>query len=193
VYGYPAPFAYHRPEDIEEAVALLAGYGGQAAALAGGMSLIPKLKARERRPSHIVDIGRLGALAGEPTVDGGLIVPALTPYRDLARSPLVRRAVPVLAEAAAQVADPQVRNAATLGGAVAEVYPSADMPATLIALGARLHCLSADGERTRCRCPARAPAAPTSASSGGRVWPSSVAPRSSRSTSTAATPRSGPR
>jgi carbon-monoxide dehydrogenase medium subunit len=128
---------------------MLAEHEGEAAALAGGMSLIPKLKARQRRPAHVVDIGRLDALGGEPAVDGALVVPALTSYRALAGSTAVRDAVPVLAEAAGQLADPQVRNAGTIGGAVAEVYPGADLPATLLALDARLRVVGPDGEATR--------------------------------------------
>jgi aerobic carbon-monoxide dehydrogenase medium subunit len=149
MYAYPAPFEYHRPETVEEATELLAGHEGEAAALAGGMSLIPKLKARQRRPAHVVDIGRLAELRGEPRVNGSLVVPALTSYRELSASAAVRDAVPALADAAGQLADPQVRNAGTIGGAVAEVYPGADLPATLLALDARLRCVGPDGEATR--------------------------------------------
>jgi carbon-monoxide dehydrogenase medium subunit len=145
---YPPPFEYHRPEQLAEATALLADLGPDAAVLAGGMSLIPRLKARTARPAHVVDIGRLAELAGARRQDGVLAIGALTRHADLAGSADVAGPVPMLAEAARQIGDQQVRNWGTIGGSVGEVYPGADLPATLIALSARLRCHGAEGERT---------------------------------------------
>jgi carbon-monoxide dehydrogenase medium subunit len=144
---YPPPFQYHRPETVSEATELLAEYDGQAVALAGGMSLLPKLKAREFHPSHVVDIGRLSDLASSSRGEGSIFIGALTSHADVAKSDMVRAEVPMLAEAAAKLGDPQVRNAGTIGGSVAEVYPGADLAACLVALNARMHCVGRGGRR----------------------------------------------
>ena len=143
---YPAPFDYHRPGSVAEAVELLHEHGPDAAALAGGMSLIPSMKARRARLGHVVDIGRLPELTGVTAADGALMIGALTTHAELTRSAVVAEDVPVLAETALQIGDPQVRNAGTIGGSVSEIYPGADLPACLLALRARLHCTGPGGE-----------------------------------------------
>lgn len=144
---YPAPFEYHRASSADEAVRLVGSYGRDAEFLAGGMSLIPRMKARRSRPGHVVDIGRLPELTGVTTEDGRLVIGALTTHAELASSPPVIDTVPMLAEAAGQIGDPQVRNAGTIGGSVAEVYPGADLAACLLALRASLRLVTDDGGR----------------------------------------------
>jgi carbon-monoxide dehydrogenase medium subunit len=128
-------FAYHRPESLEAAVRLRTS-AADGAYLAGGMTLIPTLKQRLARPSDLVDLGALKALAGVRAEGGTLIVGAMTRHADVAASADVRRTIPALASLAAGIGDRQVRNRGTIGGSVANSDPAADYPAAVIALGA---------------------------------------------------------
>ncbi|SDE26145.1 FAD binding domain-containing protein [Rhodospira trueperi] len=131
------PFAYHRPSSIEEAVALLAD--PEAKALAGGQTLIPVLKQRLAMPEALVDLGRIESLKGIRREGDAVIIGAGTTHADVAASPLVREALPALADLAGLIGDPQVRNRGTLGGSVANADPSADYPAAVLGLGATVH------------------------------------------------------
>jgi carbon-monoxide dehydrogenase medium subunit len=104
--------------------------------LAGGMTLIPTMKARLAQPSHLVDIGGLKELQGIETKDGALVIGAGTRHGDVARSARVREAIPALAALAERIGDPQVRNLGTMGGSVANNDPAADYPAAVLGLGA---------------------------------------------------------
>jgi carbon-monoxide dehydrogenase medium subunit len=130
--------AYRRPANLAEAERLLADHP-EATLLAGGMTLIPTLKLRLARPSHVVDIARLAELKGIEAKDDRLIIGAAMTHAEVAHSEAVRRSIPALAELAAGIGDPQVRNAATLGGSVANNDPAADYPAAVLALDATLH------------------------------------------------------
>jgi len=145
---YPVPFEYHRAGTVQEAVSLLARYGEGAKLLAGGHSLLPLMKLRLAEPKHLVDIRRIPELSGIRAESGTLVVGAATPHHDLERSPEVRERLPVLAEAAGQIGDPQVRNLGTIGGSVAHADPAADLPAVLLALGAELVAVGPKGRRT---------------------------------------------
>jgi aerobic carbon-monoxide dehydrogenase medium subunit len=142
----PAAFAYARPASVEEAVELLAAHD-DAKLLAGGQSLIPLLKLRLALPELVVDIGRLAELDG--VRDGGdhLVVGALTRHHDLTRDPLVREHAPLLAHAAGQVGDPQVRHRGTLGGSLAHADPAGDLPAVLLAYEGTAVARGPRGER----------------------------------------------
>ncbi|HZD70310.1 MAG TPA: FAD binding domain-containing protein, partial [Actinomycetes bacterium] len=129
----PAAFAYARPGSVAEAVELLAAGDGDAKVLAGGQSLIPLLKLRLALPELVVDIGRLGELAYLRERDDHLAIGALTVHHDLARDRLVREHAPLLAHAAGQVGDPQVRHRGTLGGSLVHADPAGDLPAALLA------------------------------------------------------------
>src|SRR5262245_20987258 len=130
---YSAEFDYYRAASVSDAIALLAGHPG-AKLLAGGHSLIPLLKLRLAAPTALVDIGRIPDLRGV-IVDGSTIrIGALTTHAELAASRLVKDRCPILAEAAAQVGDPAVRNRGTIGGNVAHADPASDLPAVLTAL-----------------------------------------------------------
>ncbi|WP_033442174.1 FAD binding domain-containing protein [Saccharothrix sp. NRRL B-16314] len=127
-----APFDYVRASSVEMAVdALRDG----AVALAGGQSLIPLLNARARRPAVVVDVSRL-PLAGVEQVGSTLVLGAMTRLRAAETSPVVRRAVPLLAEALTHVGHVSVRNRGTVGGSVAHADPAAELPAVLLALDA---------------------------------------------------------
>jgi len=129
----PAAFGYARPGSVAEAVELLAAHDGDAKVLAGGQSLIPLLKLRLALPALVVDIGRLGELAGVRDQGDHLAIGALTVHSDLARDPLVREHAPLLAHAAGQVGDPQVRHRGTIGGSLVHADPAGDLPAVLLA------------------------------------------------------------
>jgi carbon-monoxide dehydrogenase medium subunit len=142
---FPAKFAYTAPKTLQEAVGLLED--PDAKILAGGHSLLPLMKLRLAQPKLLVDIGRIPDLA-YIRVDGqGIAIGALTTYRQIEMSPEVQRAAPVLAEAAHEVGDPQVRARGTLAGALAHADPAGDMPAVVLALGASVVALGSGGER----------------------------------------------
>ncbi len=143
---FPAPFEYHRASSVDEALALLAAQPG-AKLLAGGHSLIPLLKQRLAAPPALIDIGRIAELAGITETGGKLHVGALTRHAAIASSELVRRACPLLAEAAGKIGDPQVRNKGTIGGNVAHADPASDLPAVLVALDATIHLRGPAGPR----------------------------------------------
>jgi aerobic carbon-monoxide dehydrogenase medium subunit len=145
----PPPFRYADPATLEEALDLLARHGPDAKVLAGGQSLMPLLNFRLARPAHVIDVNRLDALAAiAPAADGGLRLGALARQRALERSALVRDRCPLLAQALAFVGHPQIRARGTLGGSLAHADPAAELPATMIALEARLTLRRAGGERT---------------------------------------------
>jgi carbon-monoxide dehydrogenase medium subunit len=143
----PARFDYEVAESVDHAIELLGAGQGDVKLLAGGHSLIPTMKLRVARPSLLVDVGRLAELRG--VRDGGTHVGigALTTHATLASDPLVREHCPIVAEAAAQVGDPQVRHRGTIGGATAHGDPASDLPAVLLALGADLVARGPGGER----------------------------------------------
>jgi carbon-monoxide dehydrogenase medium subunit len=143
----PAPFEYHRPASLDEALALLDRLGDDAKVLAGGQSLIPLMKLRLASPRHLVDINRLPGLASIAERDGVLVVGALVREADLEAAEVVQRRYPLLADTCRVVADPLVRNLATLGGNLAHGDPANDHPATMLALGAEVLARGRGGER----------------------------------------------
>ncbi len=145
----PAPFEYHAPRALDEALDLLARHGAEAKVLAGGQSLVPLMNMRLARPALVVDVNRVAGL-GEvrPVGDGGLALGALTRQRTLERSPLVRRRAPLLAEAAPLIGHQATRSRGTVGGSCAHADPAAELPACSVALDARLHLASTRGRRT---------------------------------------------
>jgi carbon-monoxide dehydrogenase medium subunit len=134
----PAAFEYYAPTTLREALAILRRYPGEARVLAGGHSLLPMMKLRLARPSHLVDLRRISELAYIREQDGGLAIGPMTTYQELESSPLVQQRALALAEAAAQVADVQVRNKGTIGGSLAHADAGADLPAAVVALEARI-------------------------------------------------------
>jgi len=143
----PAPFRYHAPESLDEALALLAEHGFDAKPLAGGQSLVPAMNFRLARPAVLVDLNRIPGLASiEPAdANGGLRLGAMTRQRAAERSALVAEHASLLAEALPLVAHPQIRNRGTVGGSLAHADPAAELPAVAVALGARLLAARAGG------------------------------------------------
>jgi carbon-monoxide dehydrogenase medium subunit len=144
----PARFRYARPSTLDEAIALLAKASGEGKVLAGGQSLVPMLNMRLARPAVLVDVNRLPELIGiAPTPGGGLRLGALTRHAELAASPVVIGRAPLLAEAARHVGHAAIRNQGTLGGSLAHADPAAELPAALVALGARVRVTGPRGAR----------------------------------------------
>jgi len=144
----PATFTYLRAGSVDEALDLIARSGDEAKFLAGGHSLVPLMKLRLAVPEVVVDIGRLGELAYIRGEGGHISVGALTSHHDLARSSLLAGELPLLAHAASQVGDPQVRHRGTIGGSLAHADPAADLPAVMLALDAVLVTQRPSGGRS---------------------------------------------
>jgi len=143
----PAAFEYHTPGSIGEATALLARLGEDAKVLSGGQSLIPLMKLRLASPRHVVDINGIQGLDGIREAEGFLRIGALTREADLEESELVRTRYPLLHDTCKVIADPLVRNLATLGGNLAHGDPANDHPATMLALNAEVVAVGTKGER----------------------------------------------
>ncbi|MGH9254917.1 MAG: FAD binding domain-containing protein [Vicinamibacterales bacterium] len=143
----PSAFEYMRATSIDEALAKLKAAGPGGKLIAGGHSLVPLMKLRLSEPGVLIDIGRIADLAGIRERDGKIVIGAATVHHDVATSPLLRERCPVVAEAAATIGDPQVRNRGTIGGSVAHADPAADMPAVLVALNAEIHVKGPNGWR----------------------------------------------
>jgi carbon-monoxide dehydrogenase medium subunit len=144
----PAPFAYVRADDAPAALAALAEHGDEAKVLAGGQSLLPLMKLRLAVPAVVVDVSRATGLSYVRDDGDAVAIGALTRHHDVATDEVLRRDVPLLAHAARQVGDPQVRHRGTIGGSVAHADPSADLPTALLALGATYVVSGPGGQRT---------------------------------------------
>lgn len=143
----PATFEYSAPEAIPEAIALLQRYGDEAKILAGGHSLIPMMKLRLAMPAHLVDINHIPGLNDIREEAGYLRIGALVSEAELEESALVQRRYPLLIDASRVIADPLVRNRATVGGNLAHADPANDHPAAMLALGASIVVVGPAGER----------------------------------------------
>lgn len=143
----PAPFEYHVPGSIEEALTLLRDFGDEAKLLAGGQSLVPAMNFRVVQPSVLIDLNRIAELDYVREDGDVLRVGAMARERTLEFDPRLRKRSPLLHEAMPHVAHPQIRNRGTLGGSLANADPAAELPVIMLTLGARLKARSKDGER----------------------------------------------
>lgn len=143
----PGSFDYLVAQSVNEAVALLDQHGEDAKILAGGQSLIPLLRFRLAGPSVLIDINRINGLEYIQETDGTLHIGALTREAELDSSSLIRDRYPILYDTSMMVADPVVRNWATVGGNLAHADPANDHPATMLALGASVVAMGPAGER----------------------------------------------
>jgi aerobic carbon-monoxide dehydrogenase medium subunit len=144
----PAPFAYHAPGSVTGALDILREHAEDAKVLAGGQSLVPLLNFRLAAPGHLVDINRLPGLDRIERTPTGWRIPALVRQRSAELSPSLAAACPVLTEALQLVAHPQIRNRGTVCGSLAHADSSAELPAVMVALGARMDIAGASGGRT---------------------------------------------
>jgi len=143
----PRNFEYASPETLEEALAYLDEYGQDSKVLAGGQSLIPLMKLRLASPKYLIDINRIPDLDYIRESDGWFAIGALTRHHEIETSPLLKRRVPIMPEAASMIGDPQVRNSGTIGGSLVHADPSADWGAVIIALDGKMKLVSSSGER----------------------------------------------
>jgi carbon-monoxide dehydrogenase medium subunit len=143
----PAPFAYHAPTTISEAVALL-GEGRDCKVLAGGQSLVPVLALRLSRFDALVDLRRIDDLKACAVDDGELVVGAMCRQADLERNPMVAEHAPLVARATPLIGHFQIRNRGTIGGSIAHADPAAEYPAVALALEARVDVEGPNGSRT---------------------------------------------
>ena len=143
----PPSFDYHAPENLEEASRLLLA-NPEAKLLAGGHSLIPMMRFRLAEPTALVDLRRIPGLSGIREDGGSLCIGAMTRESELDKSELVRSRYPLLADTTRVIADPVVRNLATVGGNVAHADPGNDHPATMLAYRASFVASGPSGQRT---------------------------------------------
>jgi carbon-monoxide dehydrogenase medium subunit len=141
------PFAYVRAGSLADVFALWSTAGPDAKLLAGGQSLLATLAFRLSEPSTLIDISRVSELHGISAVADGIRVGALTTHAELGADALVRRHVPLLAEAVPLIAHPAIRNRGTIGGSLAYADPAAELPACCVALDASIVARSATAER----------------------------------------------
>jgi carbon-monoxide dehydrogenase medium subunit len=144
----PAAFEYVPVGSVDEALTALREYGDEAKLLAGGHSLIPLMKLRLAAPSVLVDVGQIRELSHVEDRGDEVAIGALTRYRDLQTSDLLRADLPIVAHVAGLVGDPQVRHRGTIGGSIAHGDPASDLPAVILALGGTLVTKGPAGERT---------------------------------------------
>ena len=143
----PSSFTYQRAGSVEEALSLATEHGDDAKFLAGGHSLLPLMKLRLAAPEVIIDLGGLHDLSYVNDQGSYVAIGALTRHHDVEHSDVLAREVPLLAHAAGQVGDPQIRHRGTIGGSIAHADPASDLPAVLLALDATVVARGADGER----------------------------------------------
>ena len=143
----PAKFDYHAPASVDEALALLTRYGGDAKLLAGGQSLVPLLNFRLSRPAALIDLNRIPPLAYIRAHDGEVRLGAMTRQRTIEFSPVIAERVPLLTEATRWVGHLPIRSRGTIGGSLAHADPSAEYPTVLVALDGSIVARGPRGER----------------------------------------------
>ncbi len=143
----PSAFEYHRPGDLASAIGILSEHGDEARVIAGGHSLIPMMKLRMASVGHLVDLQSVAELKGITVAGGQVTIGAMVTQAELISHEGLARAVPILREAALQIADPQVRYVGTVGGNVANGDPGNDMPGLMQCLDARFTLAGPGGSR----------------------------------------------
>jgi carbon-monoxide dehydrogenase medium subunit len=144
---YPAAFEYHTPGSVQEALGLL-GKLDDAKILAGGHSLVPMMKLRLAQPKHLIDLRKVPGLNTIKEDGNTIVIGAMTTHWEVESSKLLQAKCAVVSDTAKIIGDPAVRNKGTIGGSLAHADPAADMPATVIALGAEFVCQGAKGKRS---------------------------------------------
>ncbi len=168
----PARFDYEVAESVDHAIHLL-GHDPDVKLLAGGQSLLPAMRLRIARPTKLVDVGRISDLSYVRDEGDVIAVGALTRHAEVARDALLREHCPLLAHAAGQVGDPQVRHRGTIGGSVAHGDPAGDMPTVVLALGAELVVRGAGGGAGGSKAPPHLAASGHAEATGERLVPAS--------------------
>lgn len=143
----PAAFDYQAPSDLGEVLELLAEGGDDVKLLAGGQSLVPAMNFRLARPSLLIDLNGVPDLSYLHEENGELVIGAMTRQRQVERSPLVERRLPLVHETMPWIAHQQIRNRGTFGGSLAHADPAAELPSVVLALEGRFHLRSRNGDR----------------------------------------------
>jgi carbon-monoxide dehydrogenase medium subunit len=143
----PAPFEYHAPETVADAVGVLAEHGDEAKPLAGGQSLVPMLALRLARFEHLVDLNRIAELQQVTRENGTLVIGAMARQAAVEHDPVVASSAPLLARATPLIGHFQIRNRGTVGGSIAHADPASEYPAVAVALGAEMEIAGAGGTR----------------------------------------------
>jgi aerobic carbon-monoxide dehydrogenase medium subunit len=143
----PAAFDYVRPGSIDEAVSAIGAAGEDGKVLAGGQSLIPVLRLRLAYPSTLIDVGRVPELKGVRDDGDAIVIGAMATHDDVMHDALVQQYAPLIAQATATVADPQVRHRGTFGGALAHADPAGDLGSVAVALDCEFVAVGPSGER----------------------------------------------
>jgi carbon-monoxide dehydrogenase medium subunit len=143
----PAPFEYHVPDSLEQALDLMGQHAGDAKILAGGQSLVPAMNFRIVQPSLLIDLNRISELSYIKENGNVIRVGAMTRERHLEFDASIEKQTPLLHEAAPFIAHPQIRNRGTIGGSIVNADPAAELPVLMLALDARLKAKNISGER----------------------------------------------
>ncbi len=143
---YTSEFAYKKANSVAEALSLLQQHP-DAKLLAGGHSLIPTMKLRLAAPSALIDISKVAELRGVRKENDTLVIGAMTTYHELETSNLLKAHCPLLPQAVYLIGDPMVRAKGTIGGSLAHADPAADLPASMLALGAKIKAQGPNGTR----------------------------------------------
>src|SRR5687768_8318471 len=143
----PAPFEYHAPDSLDEALFILHNSAGDSKLLAGGQSLVPAMNFRVVQPSALIDLNRVPELGYIHEDKGHLRIGAMTRERHLESDVSIIKQIPLLHEAAPFIAHPQIRNRGTIGGSIVNADPAAELPVLMLALNARLKARNASNER----------------------------------------------
>lgn len=143
---YTSEFAYKKASSLAEAISLLQQHP-EAKLLAGGHSLIPTMKLRLAAPSALIDISRVAELRGVRREGENLVIGAMTTYHELETSDLLKQHCPIIPQAVHLIGDPMVRAKGTIGGSLAHADPAADLPASMLALDAKIKIQGPGGAR----------------------------------------------
>lgn len=143
----PAPFEYHVPDSLDQALELLHEHADAAKILAGGQSLVPAMNFRVVQPAMLIDLNRVEELGFVREDDSSVHIGAMTRERTLEFDARIAKKIPLLNEAAPNIAHPQIRNRGTIGGSLVNADPAAELPVLMLALEARLKARSVSGER----------------------------------------------
>ena len=143
----PFSFEYFKPNNIDEAISLLNGYGEDAVILAGGQSLIPLMNLRLARPKYIIDINKIAELSYIKDTNGGLSIGALTRHREIEKSDIIKSKYPILSKTVSLIGNPQIRNWGTIGGSISHADPAGELPTLLLALNGKVKVVGKQGER----------------------------------------------
>jgi len=143
----PAPFEYHAPDSLEQALQIMKLNAGEGKILAGGQSLVPAMNFRVVQPGVLIDLNRVSELSFIHEEDGTIRIGAMARERHLEFDSSIAKRTPLLTEATPFIAHPQIRNRGTIGGSIVNADPAAELPVLMLALNARLKARNASNER----------------------------------------------